>query len=274
MLKNNETVFILLKNTLRNIRSKIRHYLIKLEYAQYKGSGLTCNACRVSYKQFAPHYPHGANKAALEENQVIAGYGENVFCPNCMTRSRDRLIIGMLEQIDLANKKVLHLSPEKQIFQHIQKKTSVVTADLFPSKYRHIDAAVMCADITRLPFDDQSFDLVVANHILEHIPDDKKAMKELFRVLKKNSQAILQVPYSVSIAKTLEDPLIDDPDLQSKLFGQKDHVRIYQLDEYLRRLKDVGFDVEISSYESMSSLYKYGIQPGESFFVLKKIGIN
>ena len=99
------------------------------------------------------------------------------------------------------------------------------------------------ADICDLPFPDNEFDFIFCNHVLEHIPNDKKAMREIFRVLKNNGTAIIQVPYDKNKRETYEDDNITDPKERRRIFGQYDHVRIYGMD-YFDRLRSVGFEVE------------------------------
>jgi SAM-dependent methyltransferase len=240
------------------------------EYAQYKGSGFTCNVCKEQYGRFVPDYPSPENRNAIEVNDVIAGFGETIFCPNCMSTARERLVIAQLGEISWKGSKILHLSPEKNIYDFIQTGAEVTTADILPGFYQTIDRQVRKEDATRLSFSKESFDFVIANHILEHIPDDHRAMKEIFRVLKPGGQAILQVPYSEKLPDTIEDPHIADPRMQSRLFGQKDHVRIYALKDYLTRLRCAGFKVSVLPYESMEAYYPFAIQPKECFIVIKK----
>jgi SAM-dependent methyltransferase len=249
---------------------KIKSKKIYREYKQYKGEGFVCNICGTSYRKFAPDYPKEQNKAAIEKYKMIAGYGENVFCPSCMSRARERLVVAMLAEVDLFGKKVLHFSPEKNVLAWIQHQTQPVTVDLFPEFYEYLDKNIQKADATQLSFADDSFDLVIGNHIMEHIPDDRKAMKEIYRVLKPGGQAILQVPFSTDITTTIEEPGINDPKRQSALFGQQDHVRIYQLEDYLDRLRKTGFKVDYLPYELLSHLHINAIQPGEGFIMIRK----
>lgn len=243
---------------------------INRQYASLRGYGFVCNVCGAAFKRFVPDHPSPENKNAIEKYNVVAGYGENIFCPDCMSTARERLVIAMLGHVDLFGKKVLHFSPEKNIHTHIKNQTNPVTVDPFPAFYKPIDENVIYADATDLSFKDESFDLVIGNHIMEHIPDDRKAMKEIWRVLKKGGQAILQVPFSITIPATIEDPSINDPKKQAALFGQRDHVRIYQLEDYLKRLREVGFTVEYIPYESLGELYANAIQKGEGFIKITK----
>lgn len=139
-----------------------------------------------------------------------------------------------------------------------------------PGFYSAVDKDTQYADLTKLPFGDQYFDMVIGNHIMEHVPDDRKAMKEIYRILQPGGSAILQIPFSNTGSSTIEEPGMTDPKQQSALFGQKDHVRIYSLKDYLERLREAGFSVEYLSDESLSTLHQYATQPGEGFIRLRR----
>lgn len=253
----------------RKFAARNRQY--KKEYQQYAGSGYLCNVCGSSYSRFVPDLPSSENKNALDKNQVIAGYGEHILCPNCMSTARERLIIAYLkDKVNLEGKKVLHLSPERKVSIYLREKAAVTTADLMPEIYMSIVKDVQRQDATKFTFTDNSFDILVANHILEHIPDDRKAMREMYRVLKPGGLAILQVPYSETIATTIEEPAINDPAKQSALFGQEDHVRIFELNDYMHRLKSVGFIVELLPQADIDHYAIHATQPGEKLFVIHK----
>ena len=257
-------------------RGSIRYFTklrYRAQYKKYKGSGYLCNYCDSSYSMFAPWHPDPANRTAIEQNHVIAGYGQNIICPFCLSTARERLLKAILETwFDINNKKILHLSPEAHVYEFIKKRADVIAADYMPGFYKSVTQSVQFADATRLGFNDNVFDLVIANHIMEHIPDDRSAKYEIQRVLKPGGAAILQVPFSTHIPSTLEDRNINAPEKQSALFGQKDHVRIYQLGDYLQRLREAGFIVDYIPYESLRSFYQYAIQPGEGFISIKKPG--
>jgi SAM-dependent methyltransferase len=259
-------------------RNSINHFLrikYRKEYRSYKGSGYQCNVCGSTYSKFVPDYPSAENEEAIVKHAVVAGYGEDVYCPNCLSTARERLVIAFIkDKINVRDKRVLHFSPEKYVYDFLKSNAIVVTADLIPGFYRTIDKTIQHQNATGLEYEDNSFDLVIANHILEHIPDDRKAMQEIFRVLKPAGVAIMQVPYSEMIHQTIESPDINEPALQSKLYGQKDHVRIYAIDDYVSRLKSSGFDIKEYTYEMLSDYYKYAIQPKEKFLLMSKPNVS
>jgi len=127
-------------------------------------------------------------------------------------------------------------------------------------------------DITDIQYVDNTFDAILCNHVLEHIPDDKKAMKELSRVLKPNGWAILQVPLDPNLDKTFEDPSVTSPEERKRVFGQKDHVRIYGKD-YKDRLEEAGFDVKVDNFvEELNeeTVDKYGLRRDHNVYFCSK----
>jgi SAM-dependent methyltransferase len=127
------------------------------------------------------------------------------------------------------------------------------------------------ADITDLPFPDDSHDLVVCLHVLEHVPDDRQAIRELFRVLRPGGKAVIQVPPS-PFDETLEDPTVTDPAERERRYGQYDHVRLCGAD-YLERLEEPGFEVTREDYAEhfdLASRALYEIHAGEPFYVCMK----
>jgi len=253
-----------LQSAFRDTISFLQRLRYKTSYRKYKGGGFECNFCGASYRRFVPKYPTADIEQAINSNKVIAGFGENVFCPNCLSKNRERLIKDVLDHyIDFAGKSILHFSPEKKLYQYIQSKARVTTIDLEPGFYKTIDPTIAQGDATQLHFPDEQFDIIIANHILEHIPDDEKAMKEIFRVLKRNGVAILQAPWSTNLPTTIEDRSIADPLQQAILFGQKDHVRIYTLPDYTSRLRRAGFTVTCIAPTELAQFQQHAIQEGE-----------
>ncbi len=135
------------------------------------------------------------------------------------------------------------MAPEQCFLPIFRKQPNLeyTTADLYSP------IADVKADICNLPFDDNSFDVVFCNHVLEHITDDTKAMQELYRVLKPGGMGIFQIPQDLSRATTFEDDSITDQKERAKIFGQYDHVRVYGRD-YFDKLRSIGFKVDEVDY--------------------------
>ena len=132
--------------------------------------------------------------------------------------------------------------------------------------------ADLVTDICDLPLQDNQYDLILCNHVLEHIPNDLKAMTELYRVLKKGGTLIAQVPLNEESIKTLEDDSITDPKDRNRFFGQYDHVRLYGQD-YYKRLKSVGFSVEgvfLQSQLTIEEIKRYVLPQEEKIPVMRK----
>ena len=166
------------------------------------------------------------------------------------------------------NMRVLHFAPERVFYNVFSsfKDIDYWPVDLNPKMF----GVKKAVDITDITFDDNFFDLIMCTHVLEHIPDDKKAMSELYRVLKPGGLALLNVPMRNTPA-TLENPEYNTPELRFKYFGQADHVRFYGLD-YVDRLSSVGFHVHQFMLEDMDekTLNKYGLKKHEKIFWCEK----
>ncbi|WP_181234377.1 methyltransferase domain-containing protein [Enhygromyxa salina] len=171
---------------------------------------------------------------------------KDATCPVCKCSERHRLFIHYLahgstllhEKLD-----VLHFSPnecEETALRH-QPNWHYVTTD-----FMHEED--LSLDLTNADQPDDSWDLMILYHLLEHIPDDKKAMSEMYRILRPGGRAILQVPLEIGLAETYEDPTITDPKERRKHFGQSDHVRKYSIQGLRERLEAVGFEVEALDY--------------------------
>ena len=210
-------------------------YLVKPIIAFYlKGDTYTDPIDGNSFRKFLPY---GYSKQR-----------KNALSPSTLSLERHRLMWLFLKNetsFFTSSKKIktLHIAPEQcflKIFKK-QKNLDYITSDL------ESPIADVKADICNLPFKNDSFDVVFCNHVLEHIPDDKKAMQELFRVLKKGGFGVFQIPQDMSRENTFEDASITDKEERTKIFGQYDHVRVYGRD-YFNKLRSVGFKVDEVDY--------------------------
>ena len=241
-----------------------RPFLIRLSYTVrpflaffLKGNTYTDPIDGKSFKSFLPY-----------------GYGkqrDNVLSPSTLSLERHRLFwLYLKNETDFftAKKKVLHFAPEQAFYKRFRKMQNLdyLTTDL------NSPLADVKADICNLPFEDNTFDVILCNHVLEHIPDDTKAIQELYRVMKVGGIGIFQIPQDLSRDKTFEDNSIKDKKERAKIFGQYDHVRIYGLD-YFDKLRSVGFKVEEVDYTatlSEADLNKYRLAKGEIIPVVSK----
>jgi SAM-dependent methyltransferase len=197
----------------------------------------------------------------------------NVLAPGTLSLERHRLFwLYLTEETSFfkASLRVLHFAPEQAFLKRFQKLKNIqyTTTDL------NSPIADVKADICNLPFENNSFDFIICNHVLEHIPDDTTAMQEIYRVLAPNGTAILQVPYDRNRGHTFEDNTITDPKERAAIFGQYDHVRIYGMD-YFDKLKSVGFKVDAVDYTAKLSdqaIEKYRLPKGELLPVCRKFG--
>lgn len=192
---------------------------------RYKGTARHCPICGFDASKFLSF---GVNSR------------DDAMCPNCESKERDRFAWLYLNQktdlFDGKEKKVLHVAPERCFEPRFKArlKGSYITADFMDPR------TMVKMDIQDIQYPDNTFDVIYCSHVLEHVDDDRKAMREFQRVLKPSGWAILLVPITVDV--TVEDPSIKDPAERLRLFGQHDHVRSYGPD-YLDRLLEAGFKV-------------------------------
>ena len=197
---------------------------------------------------------------------------KNVLAPGTFSLERHRLFwIYLKNETDFfsaTKKKVLHFAPEQAFYHQYKKikKIDYTTTDLFSP------LADVKADICNLPFKDKEFDYIFCNHVLEHIPDDNKAMSELFRVLAPNGIGIFQIPQDLSRKFTFEDDSVTNPKERAIIFGQYDHVRVYGRD-YFDKLREIGFNVAAIDYTkklTKKEIDKYRLAQGELIPVCRK----
>lgn len=245
----------------------------KLKFALNSGSRFQCPFCGFRAKNWAPI---GFNLPVLKEKQVVGGGIRAAGCYKCQSTDRERLIYLYLKEIlnifEHKNIKILHLAPEKNLSKTLYESgfEEYLCGDLFTKGYEYPEY-VHNMNVLNLPFGDDFFDLIICNHLLEHVPDDSDAMRELLRVLKPDGKAILQVPISKNTYRTIENPKITTPRERKKAFGQMDHVRIYGQD-YTERLASAGFDVERINISRQFE--KFGLNPDEDIFVGTRISAS
>ncbi|MGG7151283.1 glycosyltransferase [Clostridium neonatale] len=232
-----------------------------------------CIICGSQVERFLPYQYKLHKKDYANKYDVIGSDVENFSCPYCLSHDRERHLIMYFNRLNIwkyiINKTILHIAPEKNIQNIINNLTTkkYICGDLYPN-----NNSIEKIDITHIKYEDNYFDFIMCNHVLEHILDDTKAMSELYRVLKKGGYAVLQTPYSPRLGISFEDTNINTAEERKIYYGQSDHVRIYGLDIF-ERIKSVGFIVEIvenSKLFTVEECIEYGVNYKENLILVKK----
>jgi SAM-dependent methyltransferase len=245
---------------LRVLRSRLRFPL-------YLGTRFHCPMCHLRFRRMLPL---GVKAPLLVEKKVIGGgWRPNARCPFCGSSDRERLVYLYLDrESDLLRRRtrVLQIAPEKALERKLRKNPllEVTTGDLMAA---HVDRTF---DVTAIPFPDAVLDLVICNHVLEHVTDDRKAMREFLRILRPGGTAILQVPIATAADRTDEDPTVTDPRLREARFGQEDHVRLYSDADYRARIEEAGFDLTVLDIAGRPAYAKFALVPGELLYVARR----
>lgn len=243
-----------------------RPLLIRLSYVfrvfaplLYKGNKVECPVCEKKFRKFLSY---GSNVA----------HRENVLCPYDLTLERHRLMWLYLKNesdfFTAPRLNVLHIAPEQCFHGHFkrQKNLNYLTGDLVSP------IADMHFDLHNIPLEDNRFDVVFCNHVLEHVDDALRCMQELYRVMKPGGWGIMQVPQDINRAETYEDPTITTPEEREKHFWQKDHVRLFGRD-YPDWLRKAGFEVEdgfAGNPISDELVERYRLPKGEILYIARK----
>jgi predicted SAM-dependent methyltransferase len=224
---------------MRTIKKIIRQ-LFKLTHP---GSKCVCVYCQKTYSKFMHE---GVRKKVFKINLVAGGgYKKNVRCPHCLSTDRSRLLylfFNLRTNVLKKETEVLHICPNPQVGRLLfgNKNIKYVCGALEPEHFKEFNAVRV--DVTKIEFDDNRFDVVICNHVLEHVMDDLQALREIYRIVKPGGFSILQVPLALNMQKTVEDHTLTTCKQRKKAFGQSDHVRLYGLD-YFDKLREVGFNV-------------------------------
>jgi SAM-dependent methyltransferase len=252
----------------------LRQWRLYMRGLANRGNVYYCPLCRHSYRKMLDG---GFDLPVIKKMQIIgAGRRKAVICPGCHSTDRDRLLYIYINQNVKINIKstILHIAPEPALTTFLKK----LAPDNYVAGVKYHEGFyygknVKLFDIKAIPYDNNLFDLILCNHVLEHIDDDIKAMQELYRVLAPGGKAIMQVPWSPLLETTLEDPSITDEAKKEELFGQFDHVRLYGND-YPQRLKNAGFLVQIIDPKMLINeniqAEKWAINLNEVIFVGEK----
>lgn len=243
-----------------------RPWLIRLSYVfrvfaplVYKGDKVECPVCEKKFRKFLSY---GSNVA----------HRENVLCPYDLTLERHRVMWLYLKQksdfFTKPNLKVMHIAPEQCFHGRFKKQKNLdyTTGDLLSP------IADLHFDLHDIPLEDDQYEVIFCNHVMEHVKDDLQCMKELYRIMKPGGWGIMQVPIDASRTETYEDWSITSPEEREKHFWQYDHVRLYGLN-YPKRLEEAGFKVDIIDFskELPTEVFeRYRIPKSELLYVVRK----
>ncbi len=226
----------------------------------YFGRGVECPICGSRYRRFMPY--------GYVESR------ENALCPNCLALERHRLLwLYFVHESDILDggKDILHIAPEVAIKRKLKRALkgcagSYLTADL------ESPLADMHFDVQSIPLDGNTFDIVICNHIMEHVEDDLRALSELHRIMRKGGWGVILSPVDICREHTFEDDSITSSEERTRIFGQYDHRRIYGSD-YVQRLSSAGFMVEDVDYCSQFSekLQKLYALPKDHIYIVRKL---
>jgi len=196
------------------------------------------------------------------------GCRENLYCPRCYSTDKERFAWLVLGPRVAKSDRVLHIAPEPHLAMQIQAMSAAyISGDLTPGR------AMQVIDITATAFPDAHFDVVICSQVLEHIEDDRSAMREIYRLLAPGGWAYLPTPISNVRAVTYEDPTITSPTDRTTQFGQADHVRIYAWD-YLDRLRAAGFSVTATrAGDQVYNWRRYALDPLDVAIIADKSGM-
>lgn len=253
-----KTAFRFILNTIPRPWLIRASYLVQPLLAWYlKGDKLEDPIDGKSYRSFLP-YGYGKSR-------------ENVLAPGTLSLERHRLLwLYLRDYTSLFTKPhaLLHVAPEQAFLGRFKSMSHLAytTTDL------ESPIADVRADLCDLPFETNTFDVILCNHVLEHIPDDRKAMEELYRVLKPGGWGVFQVPLDRNRTTTFEDNSITNKEERARIFGQYDHVRVYGLDYHLR-LQEVGFQTEeIHIQRDLNAVMvkRYALDPEERIPLVRK----
>ena len=231
----------ILNHVPRPILQRIAGWAVPIMGLWYIGKGKECPLCGCRRRKFLPY-----------------GYvtqRENALCPNCLALERHRTLwLWLLRESDIgrgamALPRLLHVAPEVALMRKFHKIYAAQPADYVTADLES-PLADMHFDIQHIPLEDESFDAVICNHIMEHVEDDYQAMREILRILRKGGWGVILSPIDMQREETFEDDTITDEAERTRIFGQYDHRRIYGRD-YAQRLEEVGFEVYECDYANL-----------------------
>ena len=237
---------VILKLVPRSVLFRYEYSIRYLYYLFYAGDGYRCNVCQSGLKSFI----------VLDQSKLL--------CPRCGSSNRARRLWKIIQDEFLkSSPRILHFSPSRSLYRVLKEQSS----DYDSSDLSDDFIAEESYDITMIDADDESYDLVICYHILEHVPDDRKAIEEIWRILEAGGYCLIQTPFKEG--GIYEDVSVTEPEDRKIHFGQSDHVRIYSVEGLTSRLEEVGYEINVRQY-SESPDNKHGFLEDETVLVCYK----
>lgn len=253
-------------NRIFKTNGKNSKFLIKNKRGKIK----ECYVCGEQFERFFRYRLNEENIKVVKYFQMVGSDSENYGCYYCKCNDRDRHLFMYFDKLSLwdkfNNSKILHFAPELPLSKRIEQimPLEYIKCDIFPKE------DWIKVDITDIDFEDAYFDIVICNHILEHVPDYLQALREISRVLKKDGIAVLQTPYSELLYNNFEDLNINNEKLRLLFYGQEDHVRIFSKRQFFTELSEY-FTLNViknCTLFSEEECFKYGVNKKEDLIMV------
>jgi SAM-dependent methyltransferase len=253
----------------QRVRDAFVHARYAAMYPLFAGNAYECPFCGGRFRRLLPK---GSSEPVLREKRVVgAGYRDHSRCPKCDSYDRERHLYLYLKhrtRVFVEPTRLLHFAPEKNLERVLRglPRLDYVTGDIDPA------LADLEVDITRMPFEDHAFDVILCGHILQDVPEDRRGIAEMYRVLRPGGWAIVQVPVSQVLEETFEDPTITSHEGRARAYGGMYFVRMYGKD-FERRLAEPGFVVRRESYAreiGEAQARRFGLLLDEELYIATK----
>lgn len=266
-----------MKDLLRKLyRILLKRAIFKIHFFINKlGNKKQCYVCQTSFHHFLKFRRGSGNVYPfLTATDTIGSDVNNFSCMYCQSTDRERHLYMYFDKLNLWDKisksRILHFAPEKNLKNKIKElnPAKYILADLNPENDN-----INKIDATKIPYENDSVDFVFFNHILEHIPDYKTALNELFRVLTPGGTLIIQTPFSKLLSNNFEENNICSDELRNFFYGQEDHVRLFAEKQLFNDIQETGFNLQIKKnddfFNEKISKY-YGINRKEDLIMAIK----
>lgn len=257
---------------LKHLSGRVRRVVAAIPFPSRR----ECVACGKAVGRFLPYRRGSRSRPKLMVALECVGSDVDHFeCPRCGAHDRERHLllyfraVGLLEAVP--SLRILHFAPERCLAQRIAAAAPAgyVKCDLYPAA-----DDVQRVDIEAMPFAEATFDLVIANHVLEHVDDDLRALREIRRVLRPGGRAILQTPYCASLDATWRDAGIATDAARLQAYGQEDHVRLYGRDLF-ERFASAGLRARVQTHAELLPGHDatvHGVNAAEQLFLFERVG--